>query len=130
MAQVATRRMYTRPWTPRADIYETQESVVVQLDLPGVQADQVDVQCEKGMLSIKGDRQIVQEEGRRLPWKPGDVYAHSKCQESGGVQINKLILGQHEICLPTRPQPSAVVGWCRRVWVRVRVPAADPDRAG
>ena len=73
MAQVATRRMYTRPWTPRADIYETQESVVVQLDLPGVQADQVDVQCEKGMLSIKGDRQIVQEEGRQY-YRVENVY--------------------------------------------------------
>ena len=51
-----TRRMYGRPWAPRADIYETEESVVLQLDIPGVKPDEIDVQCEKGMLSIKGDR--------------------------------------------------------------------------
>jgi len=43
---------------PRADIYETPEAVVVQLDVPGVKADQIDVQCDKGMVSIKGERQF------------------------------------------------------------------------
>ena len=50
------KRIYGSPWAPRADIYETQESVVLQFDLPGVKSDQIDVQCEKGMLSIKGER--------------------------------------------------------------------------
>ena len=51
-----TKRRYGRPWTPRADIYETEEHVVIQLDIPGVLSDQIEVQCEKGMLSIKGER--------------------------------------------------------------------------
>ncbi len=34
-------RRYARPWTPRADIYETQETVVLQLDLPGVKPRQL-----------------------------------------------------------------------------------------
>jgi HSP20 family protein len=55
MAQI-NKQLYGRPWTPRADIYETLDSVVVQLDIPGVKADQIDIQCEKGMLSIKGER--------------------------------------------------------------------------
>jgi len=53
---VQETRRYGRTWTPRADIYETKDHVVVQLDLPGVTIDAVDVQCEKGMLSIKGER--------------------------------------------------------------------------
>lgn len=48
-----------RPWVPRADIYETEDSVIVQLAVPGVKAEQVDVECEKGMLSIKGERPFV-----------------------------------------------------------------------
>ncbi len=52
----APRKMYGRPWAPRADIYETEENVVLQIDLPGVKPDEIDVQCEKGMLSIKGER--------------------------------------------------------------------------
>ena len=33
-------KRYGRSWTPRADIYETEEHVVVQLDIPGVKARQ------------------------------------------------------------------------------------------
>ena len=54
MAQ-ETRR-YGRPWVPRADIYETEDHVVLQLDVPGVNPETIDIQCEKGMLNIKGER--------------------------------------------------------------------------
>lgn len=60
-----TSRRYARSWMPRADIYETEDQVVVQLDLPGVNIDTVDVQCEQGMLSIKGERPFSQEENRQ-----------------------------------------------------------------
>jgi HSP20 family protein len=49
-----------RPWMPSADIYETEEKAIVQLAVPGVQADKVDIECEKGMLSIKGERPFVE----------------------------------------------------------------------
>jgi HSP20 family protein len=52
-------KYYGRPWAPRADIYETEDNVIVQLAVPGVKADQVDIECEKGMLSIKGERPFV-----------------------------------------------------------------------
>lgn len=71
MAQIAKR--YLRSWTPRADIYETADHVVVQLDVPGVNVDAVDVQCEKGMLSIKGERKITEEEGRQY-YRVENIY--------------------------------------------------------
>ena len=49
-------KRYGRPWTPAADVYETEESVVIQVALPGVKPENVDVQSDKGMLSIKGER--------------------------------------------------------------------------
>ncbi len=48
-----------RPWVPRADICETEDNVIVQLAVPGVKAKDVDIECEKGMLSIKGERPFV-----------------------------------------------------------------------
>jgi HSP20 family protein len=45
-----------RSWTPRADVFETEDSLIIQLDIPGVDTDQVDVQCEKGRLSVTGER--------------------------------------------------------------------------
>lgn len=45
-----------RSWTPKADVFETEESLIIQLDIPGVDVNQVDVQCEKRRLSITGER--------------------------------------------------------------------------
>jgi HSP20 family protein len=72
MAQ-ETRR-YGRTWAPRADIYETQEQVVIQLDMPGVQADQIEVQCDKGMLSIKGERPFSGKVPQRQYYRVENVY--------------------------------------------------------
>lgn len=72
MANV-NRHHYARSWTPRADIYETEDHVVVQLDIPGVRIDSVDVQCEKGMLSIKGERAFDTEEKRQY-YRVENVY--------------------------------------------------------
>ncbi|PIE31759.1 hypothetical protein CSA56_17410 [candidate division KSB3 bacterium] len=71
MAQLAKR--YARSWTPRADIYETADHVIVQLDIPGVNIDDVDVQCEKGMLSVKGERHFKEEEGRQY-YRVENIY--------------------------------------------------------
>jgi HSP20 family protein len=72
MAQ-ATRR-YGRPWAPRADIFETEESVTIQLDVPGMASDQIDVQCEKGMLSIKGERPFRGDAQERKYFRIENVY--------------------------------------------------------
>jgi HSP20 family protein len=71
MAQAAKR--YARSWSPRADIYETTDHVVVQLDIPGVNIDGVDVQCEKGMLSVKGERHFNGDEKRQY-YRVENVY--------------------------------------------------------
>jgi HSP20 family protein len=71
MAQETKR--YGRLWTPRADIYETEDHVVVQLDIPGLNIEAMDVQCEKGMLSIKGERPFSRDEKRQY-FRVENVY--------------------------------------------------------
>ncbi|PZR80054.1 MAG: heat-shock protein Hsp20 [Stutzerimonas stutzeri] len=39
---------------PRADIYETQDQVVLLIDMPGVASDGVDITLEKRTLAIRG----------------------------------------------------------------------------
>jgi len=73
MAQEMARQ-YGRPWAPRADIYETKESVVLQLDLPGMKAEQIDIQCEKGMLSIKGERVFSGDVPERQYYRVENIY--------------------------------------------------------
>ena len=41
---------------PAQIFMKPKDNVVIQLTIPGVKADQVDIESDKGMLSIKGER--------------------------------------------------------------------------
>lgn len=43
-----------RAYVPRADIYETDEEIVVVADMPGVNESSVDITLEKNVLTISG----------------------------------------------------------------------------
>lgn len=43
-------------WVPAMDAWETENSFVVQLDLPGVTAEQVDLTFDRNTLSVRGTR--------------------------------------------------------------------------
>ncbi len=43
-------------WTPAVDIREEPEQFVLLADLPGVAASAIEVQMDKGVLTIKGER--------------------------------------------------------------------------
>jgi HSP20 family protein len=43
-------------WTPNMDAWETEQAFVVQLDLPGLTRDQVEVNFDRNTLSIRGTR--------------------------------------------------------------------------
>ena len=43
-------------WVPRVDVREEAERFVIVADLPGIEPDQIEVQMDKGVLSIKGQR--------------------------------------------------------------------------
>lgn len=51
-------------YQPNADIYETDDRIVVTLDMPGVAPDDVDVTLERGVLTIRG----------RTPGHPHEGY--------------------------------------------------------
>lgn len=44
-------------WVPSLDAWETEQAFVVAVDLPGVNAEQVDVAFEKNTLTIAGTRE-------------------------------------------------------------------------
>ncbi len=43
-------------WVPAVDAWETEHAFVVQVDLPGLQSDQVDVSFDRNTLTIRGNR--------------------------------------------------------------------------
>lgn len=58
---------------PRADIYETEDMIVVVTDMPGVDEKSVDVTLEKNILTINGYVNINEPEGYSLAWAEYEV---------------------------------------------------------
>jgi len=45
-------------WRPLVDIFDTNEGIAMQVDLPGVKKDDVSVEVKNNMLTIQGLRQV------------------------------------------------------------------------
>lgn len=54
----------TSDWVPAVDIKEEDERYVIHADIPGVEAKDIDVNMEDGILSIRGQRESRSEEER------------------------------------------------------------------
>lgn len=50
-------------WIPAADVWETDDAVVLELELPGVEADDVDVEVTRAEVSIRGHRRAPRTSG-------------------------------------------------------------------
>jgi HSP20 family protein len=55
-------------FVPRADIYETDEMIVVVADMPGVDENSLDITLENNVLTINGCVEPVQPEGYSLTY--------------------------------------------------------------
>jgi HSP20 family protein len=51
-----------RRWIPAMDIAETDDSVVLRSDLPGVKEDDVQIEVKDGVLTVSGERRDEHEE--------------------------------------------------------------------
>lgn len=60
-------------FTPLVDIFETNDEFIFQADLPGVKAGDIDVNYERGLLTISGKVQPRQTEQTRYLWQEYDV---------------------------------------------------------
>lgn len=52
-------------YRPRADIYETEDKVVVLSEMPGVGPNDIDITLERGVLTIRGQTPETAHEGYR-----------------------------------------------------------------
>ena len=48
----------TTAWIPPADIHESENELLVTLDLPGIDPKMVDVRVENNVLTIRGERKL------------------------------------------------------------------------
>lgn len=79
-------------YTPAADIFETEEALVLLVEMPGVQPDQVEIGLEKRVLTITGHATAQRHEGYSLAvceYRPGDferVFTLSDMIDEGGIE--------------------------------------------
>lgn len=54
----------TSDWVPAVDIREDKDCFTITADLPGMQAKDIEVNAENGMLTIRGERENEKKENR------------------------------------------------------------------
>ncbi|HYV35207.1 MAG TPA: Hsp20/alpha crystallin family protein [Gemmataceae bacterium] len=71
-------------FTPRVDIYETDEELTLVADVPGVTAEDVDLRFERGELILQGRVKPRQRPGLALlsEYEEGDFYRVFQIHES------------------------------------------------
>lgn len=52
LPEESERTRETRCFIPRADVFETDEAIVVLMDIPGAEQDQINVSLEKNILTV------------------------------------------------------------------------------
>ena len=78
--------------TPAADIHETEDALVLLVEMPGVRPDQVEVGLDKRVLTITGHASARRHEGYSLAvceYRPSDferVFTLSDMIDEGGIE--------------------------------------------
>lgn len=56
-SRLAEPALASGAWTPLADVYETAEGFVVQLEVPGISEDDIEVHVDGDTVVVRGQRQ-------------------------------------------------------------------------
>ena len=54
-----------RAWLPPVDIYDAGDELVVEMDLPGLRKEDIEIQMNEDTLTVRGERRRPEDEGRR-----------------------------------------------------------------
>ena len=53
-------------WTPAVDLYETADRFVLSIELPGLTRDQIKIELQQEILTVRGERAVQHEEGAQF----------------------------------------------------------------
>jgi HSP20 family protein len=70
----------TRNWQPRVDMCETPEAIIVEVELPGVQREDVRIEIEGDVLHIAGERRTTAERQERNYYRQERTYGRFERQ--------------------------------------------------
>ena len=55
------REIAPAAWTPAVDIYETDDAIILEAELPGMNEKDIEVKIEDNVLTIRGERKFEEE---------------------------------------------------------------------
>lgn len=102
----------TSQWAPRVDIQEENTRFVIYADIPGVDPAEIEIQMDKGILTIKGERKTASSEENtqfsRVERSHGVFYRRFSLPDSAdaaGITAtgNQGVL---EISIPKKPETT------------------------
>ena len=96
-------------WHPRVDIYEEENAIVLEAELPGVEKDNIDVDVKDGVLTLKGERSSDSE------IKEDSFYRRERCFGSFERRFN----------LPENVDPDKITADYKDGVLKVGVPKPE-----
>jgi HSP20 family protein len=110
--EAAVSNAATNQWTPRVDIKEEANRFVILADIPGVDPNTIEVQMDKNVLSIKGERAAEEikenEKVTRTERTYGQFYRRFSLPDSADAE-GISATGKHgvlEISIPKKPETT------------------------
>lgn len=100
-------------WLPAVDIIEDKDRFVLRADIPGVRAEDIDINMEKGVLSLSGERHTETSEEvdgmQRLERSSGKFYRRFSLPDTANPDAvsAKSANGILEIVIPKQEQIKA-----------------------
>ena len=67
-ATTADEDLVTGTWVPPVDVAETQERIVVRAEVPGIKQEDIQIEFENGLLTIRGERKLDKESNPGTTW--------------------------------------------------------------
>jgi HSP20 family protein len=102
----------TRAWPPAVDIFERQDGYLVDVELPGVKIEDIEITVEDGLLTIQGER----------------TFAHDEIDKTHRVE-RRLGPFNRSITLPSHVKTDSIDASVQDGVLMVRVPKATEVRA-
>ena len=103
----------SQKWKPRTDVYETDDAVVVHMDIAGMHAEDFHVEVGEGILTISGER-LARREGKR----------HYHAME---VQVGPF---ERRLRLPVPVDPTSVAASYEHGFLEIRLSKLPDRRSG
>lgn len=100
-------------WVPAVDIVEEKDRFLLRADVPGVDAGDIDVNMENGVLSVSGERRQDKDENadgvRRIERESGRFYRRFTLPEAANADgiSARSTNGILEVIIPKQPQVQA-----------------------